>query len=169
MRKRISAALFVSLFFALHVCAQSTGQWIKFAPTGGGFSILLPAQPKEETESKQNFTSHFFTTRNERALYIVGYGDYAPSVHLDTDDELAANRDNSIRSFKAHITNSRAVTLNGHPGLEYTAENDQATMKCRVYLVGNRVYQFAAIVLAGQDDKENVNKFLASFAFTNQR
>ena len=168
MRKRICAALFGLLFCALHVCAQSAGQWIKFAPTGGGFSILLPAQPKEETQAKENFTSHFFTTKNERALYIVGYGDYAPSVHLDTDGELAANRDNSVRGLKAHITDSHAVTLAGHPGLEYTAESDQATMKCRVYLVGNRVYQFAAIVFAGKDDTENVNKFLGSFAFKEQ-
>ncbi|PYS93948.1 MAG: hypothetical protein DMF64_02885 [Acidobacteria bacterium] len=169
MRKRIYAALFVLLFLATHVCAQSTGQWIKFAPTAGGFSILLPSQPKEETGSKDNFTSHLFTAKNERAIYVVGYGDYAPSMHLNVDDELLALRDNFVRNFKAHLNNSRNVTLNQYPGLEFTAESDQASFKCRVYLAGNRVYRFAAIVFAGKDDTENVNKFLGSVAFNSNR
>jgi hypothetical protein len=169
MRKRICAALFGLLFCALHVCAQSAGQWIKFAPPGGGFSVLLPAQPKEEIESKENFTAHLFTAKNERAIYIVGYGDYAPSMHLNVDDELLALRDNFARDFKAHLNNSRNITLNQNPGLEFTAENDQASFKCRVYLAGNRVYRFAAIVFAGKDDPENVNKFLGSFAFNSNR
>ena len=169
MRKRICAALSVLLFFALPGCAQSTGQWIKFAPPGGGFSILLPAQPKEENESKDNFTAHLFTAKNERAIYIVGYGDYAPSMRLNVDDELLALRDNFVRDFKAHLNNSRNITLTRSPGLEFTAESDQASFKCRVYLVGNRVYRFAAIVFAGKDDTENVNKFLNSFALNGNR
>ncbi|HYX42445.1 MAG TPA: hypothetical protein VE821_12145 [Pyrinomonadaceae bacterium] len=170
MQKRIYAALFVlTLTIAPLSRAQSAGQWVKFSSTAGGFSILLPAQPKEETESKDNFTSHLFTAKTDRAIYIVGYGDYAPSVHLDTEGELAANRDNSIRGLKAHLTGSRSITLAGHPGLEYTAESDQGAFKYRVYLVGNRVYQFAAITPAGKDDAENVNKFFASFAFNGNR
>ena len=86
----------------------------------------------------------------------------ASSVELRNS---AANRDNSIRGLKAHLTGSRSITLAGHPGLEYTAESDQGAFKYRVYLVGNRVYQFAAIIFAGKDDGENVNKFLGSFAF----
>ena len=169
MRNRIYAALVVMLFAAALPARAQEAEWLKFAPTGGGFSILLPAPTREETEAKRDFTSHLFTTRNDRALYLVGYGDYAPNMTLNPDGELMAVRDNFLRALQAHLVDSRSVTLAGHPGLEFTGENDRTSFKSRIYLVGNRVYQCAAVVLPSKDDAANVDRFFSSFAFTADR
>ena len=56
MWKRLYAALFIlALVAAPHVRAQAAGAWIKFSPAAGGFSISMPAQPKEETSTEKEF------------------------------------------------------------------------------------------------------------------
>jgi hypothetical protein len=149
---------------------QATPKWITFSPPKGGFSILMPAEPKEETDSKTDFTSHLYSASTDNAIYLAGFGDYAPSVRLDVQGELAANRDNFIKGLpQAKLLSSRNVTLEEHPGIEFTGENSQARFKSRIYLIGNRVYQIVALEFVGKDDTENVNRFFSSFAFTRQQ
>src|SRR5689334_6091417 len=77
--------------------AVQTRDWIKFAPADGGFTVLMPTEPKE-TPSKpiEDFTSHFFGALAENGVYLVGYGDYAQNIHLNPEAELIANRDNFL-------------------------------------------------------------------------
>jgi len=140
--------------------------WVKVSPAGGGFTILMPAKPEEKIEPSDDFTFHLFTVSGEKAIYLASYGDYAPSIKLDSDGELLANRDNFLKGVKAKLIESRKIVLDGHAGLEFTGESDQASFKSRVYLFGNRVHQIAVAVFKGQDDTENMNRFFASFTFS---
>jgi hypothetical protein len=166
MFKRFSAVLLCLLIGVSSLSAFQTSEWVRLSPLGSGFSIMMPGKPEEEVKPGDDFTYHLFTVSTSKAIYLAGYGDYAPRIRLDVAGELAANRDKFVKGVSATLTGSKDITLDSHPGLEFTAENDQASFKSRVYLFGNRVHQVAVASLKSRDDVENVNRFFASFAFT---
>ena len=167
MLKRTNSATILVLVCALAVTAFQNTEWIKLSPVGGGFSVLMPARPDEEVKPTDNFTSHLFSVTTDEAVYLACYGDYAPSIKLSVDSELTSNRDNFLKGLNATLVASKQITLNDHPGLEFTGESEQASFKSHVYLSGNRVYQIAVAVFKGKADDDNVDRFFASFAFAN--
>jgi|SRR5437016_9740225 len=164
MKKRLSLAL-LAILLAPFAAAAVQSEWVRVAPVGGGFSFRMPANPKEESKTDADYSSHSFSLVTDPVIYIVEYGDYSPTIHLDVRGELNANRDNFVNGVNAKLIDSKEIDLDGHPGLEFTAENSQASMKSRVYLVGNRVFMIAVAVLDGKSEPENVERFLGSFAF----
>ena len=164
MLKQAAALLLLLCFGQAIVCAQSEN-WIKVSPVGGGFSVMMPAKPEEETRPGDDFTAHLFSATTDNAIYTVAYGDYAPSIRFNVDDELAASRDIFLKRVDASLKTTKALTMDGRKGLEFTAENAQASFKSRVFIFGTRFYQIAVAVLRGKDDAENSNRFFASFEF----
>lgn len=154
------------LMFAATLNGFPAGEWIKVTPVGGGFSIMMPAKPEEEVNPRDDFTSHLFTVRTAYAIYSAGYIDYAPSIRLDVARELEANRDAFVKSLEAKLLESKSITLDGHAGIEFTADSDQAWIKSRIYLFGSRMHQISVAVFKSRDETDNVNRFFASFAFT---
>lgn len=167
MLKLINLATIFILVCAVAVGAFQDAGWIKVSPAGAGFSVLMPAKPEEEVKPGDDFTSHLFSITTDSAIYLAGYGEYAPSIKLSADAELTSSRDKFLRGLNANLVSSKQITLDGRPGLEFTGESEQASFKSRVYLSGNRVYQVAAAVLSGKTDSGNVDRFFASFAFAN--
>lgn len=165
MRKTIPALIILALAVQL-AFGQATKEWIRFAPQNGDFVVMLPDKPKEDIDVKDNFTTHLYTVSAGRAVYLVGFGDYAASVRLDPQKELEANRDNFNKGLKATLLTSNAYNIDGRMGLEFTSETPTVNLKSRVFLVGNRVIQLATLVYKGSDENRNVEKFLDSFAFT---
>jgi hypothetical protein len=165
MRKRLYVSLIFILILATSLKAQS-GEWVKLSPPGGGFTIMLPGRTEEEVQPGDDFTFHSFGVRTDKGVYIIGYGDYAARIKLDPPRELDANRESFLKGLNARLIASKKVTLDGHDGLEFTGESSQFFLKSRVYLIGNRVYQLSVAIETGKDDTDNVNRFFASFAFT---
>jgi len=161
-----AAALLILVCFGQGVDGAQGDEWIKVAPVGGGFSVMMPAKPEEETRPGDELTVHLFSASTENALYTVAYGDYAPSVRFNVDDELAANRDNFLKRVDASLKTTKPLTMDGKKGFEFTGENAQASFKSRIFIFGTRFYQIAVAVLRGKDDAENSNRFFASLEFT---
>ncbi|HXT63070.1 MAG TPA: hypothetical protein VN696_08540 [Pyrinomonadaceae bacterium] len=144
--------------------------WIKFAPPGGGFSVLLPAQPKElELTPVPDFSAHGYGVTVDGVVYVCLFGDYAASVHLNPDAELAANRDNFLKALNASLISTKKIELDGRAGLEFTGESADSNLQSQVYLVGNRVYQIAIAVPKGTDASADASRFLKSFAFAGNK
>jgi len=165
MLKR-AAALALLFCFAPGLDGSQGSDWIKVAPVGGGFSVMMPAKPEEEVQPGDDFTTHLFSVTTDNALYIVAYGDYAPSVRVNVDEELAANRDRFLKGLNATLTTMKQLTLDGRKGIEFTGENDQASFKSRVFIFGIGFHQIAVAVFKGKNDTENSNRFFASFELT---
>src|ERR1043166_2000108 len=103
--RRITITTTVLLSLASSLPAFQSSDWIKFAPAGGGFTVMLPVQPKEiQTETIPDFTGHTFGVVVGQVVYVICYGDYAPSVRLDPDAELLANRDNFLKPLNGTAT-----------------------------------------------------------------
>jgi len=165
--KRINSASIFVLICALAVGAFQNAEWIKVSPVGAGFSVLMPAKPEEEVKPGDDFTFRLFSITTDEAVYLAGYGEYAPSIKLSADAELTGNRDKFLRGLNATLLASKQISLDGRPGLEFTGESEQASFQSRLYLSGNRIYQVAVAVLRGKTGGDNVDRFFASSAFAN--
>ena len=166
MTRRVSSAIIFLLVVAAGIEGGQADEWKKLEPVGAGFSAQMPGTPEEDVNSTDDFTMHLFTLTTSDAIYLVGYGDYAPSIRIDVDSELVANRDNFAKRLNARVSESKRITVDGRPGLEFTAESDQAWIRSRVFLFGNRVHQVAVATPTGRRDSDDAKRFLASFAFT---
>ncbi len=169
MTKKILAAMFLLLSAALTAGAQVPAGWVKFSPPGSQFSVLLPAQPKEDTQTSQSpqgpYTTHLFTSIGpEREIYLVGWVDYSPSFNFGIQAELEANRDNFVKSMNAKLISTTPIKLGAHPGIEFKAEvTGRADILSRVYIVGRRPYQLITGAPAGRDASANRARFFSSF------
>ena len=152
------------------VVAQ-TNEWQRLAPAGSGYAVMIPGKAEEQSINKEQYSASLYIltvkdASTPRVIYLAGIGDYAATIKVDPQVELPADRDNFIKEFPGmKLIESHNVTLDGRPGIELTGESDQATVTARFYLKGNRVYQLAALVFKGSNEKANVTKFFDSFAF----
>jgi hypothetical protein len=141
--------------------------WTKFSSTEGRFSVLVPGQPKVSTETKQSsigpYTNHLFMVNQERSVLIFGWVDYQPNVRLNVPGEIKANKDNFLNGLKARSLSETPITVEGNPGIEFTAETDTVYIKSRVFVIGARPYMLAAVYAKGFEDARGLERFLTSF------
>jgi hypothetical protein len=164
------AIVLVAGFF-LEVHAQNG--WAKFSPDGGNFSILMPGNPKVEVENKIGpfgpYTSNLLSEAKGGTTYLIGWTDYPTNVSLNVQGEINATRDNFLKSVNGKLIAEKEISLDGHPGLEFTAEmNSKFYVISRIYVVGNRPYQILAVTQK-YSDQTNANRFLWSFRFEVKR
>ena len=169
MTKKFLAALFLLSIAALSAAAQPPAGWVKFSPEGSPFSVLLPGEPKKDTQTAQSphgpYTTHLYTSVSpDREIYLVGWVDYSPNFKFGVQAELEANRDNFVKSAKANLLGTTPIKLGAHPGIEFKAEMPgRANVVSRVYIVGRRPYQLIALTPIGHDSSANVERFFSSF------
>lgn len=169
MNKTIPVLL--SLIALIGSAVAQANEWQRLAPTGAGYAVMIPGKPEEQSINQDQYNARLYTLTikdgtSPRVIYLAGVGDYAATVKVDPQTELPADRDNFIKGLPGmKLLESHSITLDGRPGIELTGESDQVTVTARFYIKGNRVYQLAALVFKGVNEKENVTKFFDSFAF----
>ncbi|MGB9179899.1 MAG: hypothetical protein WCB68_11695 [Pyrinomonadaceae bacterium] len=176
MRKTLAALLMLlttTLAYAFQEHGKENGTWSMFSSPAGRFQILVPAKPEESTESANSsvgpYTVHLFTSKSENAIYIFGWTDYDPTFNFGVRAELNANRDNFLKGVSGKLLSESNITLDGNPGIEFTAEGPNAFFKSRVYIIGKRPFQLIVAVPTGRNDDEGMKRFLASFKLTPAR
>ena len=141
--------------------------WTKFMSDEGRFSVFMPGTPIEKTETTQSehgpYTTHLFTLRGPRNVFLIGWVDYDPSFNFNRQTELEANRDNFVKGLNATLIQTRSATIDGYQAIEFTAENINRVFKSRVFMVGRRPYQIVIGSPKGVDDSVNVDRFFGSF------
>ncbi len=141
--------------------------WVRLNSDEGHFSVLLPELAKDQVETTQSsngpYTTHLYVVKTAKGVFLVGWVDYDPSFNFSVQSELQANRDNFVKGVKATLLNTSRISLDGHPGLEFTAETPETVFRSRVYIVGRRPYQLIAGTYKGQNDSTSVARFFDSF------
>jgi hypothetical protein len=145
----------------------NSDSWVTLNSDQGKFSVLMPELVKDQSETTPSpngpYTTHLFIAKTPQGIFLVGWVDYDPAFNFGVQSELEANRDNFVKGAKATLLNTSKITMNGYPGLEFTAETSQISYKSRVYIVGRRPYQLITGTYKGQDDSYNVARFFNSF------
>jgi hypothetical protein len=145
----------------------SRDSWVRFNSDPGRFTILMPQTPEEKVQTVPSsfgpYTTHLFSVRSGRSIFVVGWVDYDPTFNFNVQSELNANRDNFIQGIKATLINSNNTTIDGYQSLEFTAESVDTVYKSRVFIVGRRPYQLITGTVKGVDDSANTTRFFESF------
>ena len=154
----------------LLLCSAAAAQeelpppWARFEPQGVGFSVIMPGKPVETITKRTNYTLHSFTVTLGRTIFSATYSDY--TTNLDPNKSITANIEKFNKSLDARPLTTREVTLDGHSGVEFTAETDALNVKSRVFVIGKRMFQVVALAFKDVDDSRNVDRFFDSFKFT---
>ena len=144
--------------------------WQPYVSEEGGFSVDLPLEPTDETESIELGGTEFewniiegrnFTAPNDS--YSVGYTNVS-SQDLQAGADALLNRvgSNLIERWRAQnvVESGRELSLNGNPGRSFVGTTtDGQIIAVRFYLVGQRIYGVGAL----SDNVANISRFLDSF------
>ena len=174
------------------IAAEASGPaWKTFRPDGAGFSVALPGQPRREERAVATDAGEVPSVRYEAGAggvnYSVSFVDYGAAAARDPKRLLDATRDAVIRLSKGDLLGERRVTLGRYPGRDFEAaiplvkpagapgaaeskgETERGLLRCRIYLVGRRVYQVMAAGPKRAEDAEQVDAFFKSFKLTARR
>ena len=128
----------------------------------------MPGNPKVEVENKVAsfgpYTSYLFSETRAGTLYLIGWTDYPPNITLNVQGEITATRDNFLKSVNGTLIAEKEISLDGHPGLEFTVDmGSKLFATSRIYIVGNRPYQLL-VVTKRYENQTKANNFIWSFA-----
>jgi hypothetical protein len=165
MRGRFFAlSFFVCLAFVSRAVAQDASTWTRFTSPEGRFSVMMPAEPAREEQSKlvrgRLVMMRFFTAGVGQGVFIVAYADYRMG---NVKQELDANRDSFLKGMQATLISESDIKLRENPGREIRATRDKVSIRSRIYLVGRRYYQAVAITPATLPANLEADRFLNSF------
>jgi hypothetical protein len=159
-----------ALAFVLVAGARTAaGQLQSYSSDDGRFSVQFPVgEVKHDTESvdlKGGGTTslyEFWVEKGEGFVsYMVMYSDYpADYANGDPQTVLAGTRDGAVKNKT--LVSDIVISLNGVPGREFTAKDDNWNYTVRQYLKGKRLYQL--IVVSNSDHAATqTSDFLNSF------
>lgn len=162
-----TAAMFLVLFAVTFAAGfQDAGEWTKFELSPGRFSVLMPAKPTEEKETKESaygpYTISLFQSKGNGEVYVAGWVDYDSKYNFDAQKELDGNRDKFVEGVKGTLGSTTRITFKDNPGIEFEGTAPNFSFKSRVYIVGRRPYMLMVIFAAGSESSPTINKFISS-------
>lgn len=180
MKKSIVIFIVISMVIgALVGCSKLTGKeaskfgddYIKFETQEGGFSILLPEQPKHEVQSSVigtvNMDLNMYYVTNDNGEYGVAYGDFPDTImkSVNIDKLLDGLRDGMISTTKTKLLNEEKITIDKFQGkeLKLEIEDGQKIAINRLFFAKNRMYMLSVEKLKGQETGDDVSTVLDSF------
>ncbi|MBD2740359.1 hypothetical protein [Coleofasciculus sp. FACHB-1120] len=152
------------LISATETIPATQEDWQEFSSSDGGFVVLMPESPEEETYTEEaeegNVEQHLFTADTSDGVFLVSYADFAKEIEeLEAEELLDAATEGYITEG-AKLIAQRPISLHGSPGREIKYKDaDGSIGQSRIFLVNKRLYQVSTL---GSNAKD-VQKFFGSF------
>ena len=168
MRKALATTL-LTLTLSASVAAQERTQWTPFSPPECRCSLLTPVKMTRSVDRPVNSrfipdTFRLFTGNGrDMTIYSVKWVDYLPGINLDIQRELEQTRDVALKRMVAMLVETTPISLDGNPGIQFTAQSDRGFFTWRIYIVGRRRYEVGVAQMRDADLAADVSKFLGSF------
>ena len=174
MLKAFSSAdlhLAVFVVFALAGCQADVG-WREFRSTEGGFSVMLPGRPEEQSQMTATvfgtIESVVFLVDKGDSGYLTSYADYPPELVQGSPIEvildgisvgiLSQSGGTLVRSLKIQMGEFEGRQL------EIISPGEESLLTVRIYLVGNRIYQLSVVAKVGENVSADATLYFESFA-----
>jgi len=163
--------------------ASEAGQptWREFSSRQGGFSVLMPGTPQEQTEAKDFPTVgkgvvHLFVLAHETGVYVAGYLEVPglarqSQVFCDGFGKgfLQSIGEATAKGAGGKMVKDTDISMGNSPGKEILIELPSGIATVRAYFIKRRGYQLlVAPPASGSDDAGDVKRFLDSFKVTAQ-
>ncbi|HEY3291363.1 MAG TPA: hypothetical protein VGK87_14635 [Anaerolineae bacterium] len=151
--------------------------WTNFSSDKGQFTVRMPSEPKQSTQSVDTAAGKIdvalFTAVAGNTAYVASYSDYPEAVMAGADPlkVLEGAMNGAVTNIGGTLIDSKDVSLNDVPGKEFSANGKianqgEGSMRGRLYLVKNRLYQLIVVGLKDQLPTADVDKYLQSFKLT---
>lgn len=153
--------------------------WKEFKSAEGGFAVLLPGTPLEETRSAdvegQRYLIHVYALETH-LQYLMSYADQMRREEAQlTKDEIDAMARTAAEKFGVKLQKLTEISVGGHAGRSYVGASPEGWV-CRgkVCVVGKRFYHVAVITPGPEGSSAELirfcemtaTKFLDSFKLT---
>lgn len=170
---------FQILALLLSLASLATGQRnqynLNFAE--GKYSITFPSEPKE---TRQNIPIEdmgeiemvaMMYEASQSKVFMVAHADYPEAIvqaaKKADKNAVSAIIDNAkqgaVSQMQLTIRKEKKITLQGHTGIFFMADNSDVYTQYQIFLVGNRIYQIAILSQGNPVDKAEAKQFFKSF------
>lgn len=152
---------------------QAVETWKVFRSTEGRFSVSMPGTPKQkrlkdavDPDAPEIVT---FIADGKEGSFIISYHDLSAAAVRKPGATLDATLELALESSKGTLLSSGRVALGRNPGREFTAEvplGDEPKaghLRCRIFLVGRRIYQVMAIAPKTEATSKAIDDYFKSF------
>jgi hypothetical protein len=162
-----------SVSFTFLLCLFSVqfafAQWKEYRPQGGRCLVSVPKTPEY---SLKDVPSDVGTLKMHQ--FMMDYGDYA-FLFTYTDYPTTLTESKSAENILEDVVKGSTgdgqlikktdLEIEDHPGKEYIAKKTDFTLKGRIFLVGQRLYQLITVYPPNRADElsSDVEDFLRSF------
>ena len=147
----------------------------EFRSEAGRFSVMTPVALTERTLSVDTAaagksTYYVFQGKQGDKEYAVSYGDIPEGIVQKSDLQtlLDGARNGMVSNINGKLIFETKIALEGNPGrqlvIDVMGKNGQEmTVKARIFLVGNRLYQIMWVAPKGKASILDLDAFLQSF------
>lgn len=165
-------------------------KWQEFSPPGGGFRVLMPAEPERISgDSRSDDVEHYgcevrhfycaiawteFSSDDLAGRSATEIFDDARRGGMADKPQALTTREEAIWSFRntrrraadearARVTREESISLSGHPGRELVIEEPGITTVMRMYLANDHFYVLEFIHRTKSPRPTSMRKFFDSF------
>jgi hypothetical protein len=135
-----------------------------FTPKSGGFTVLLPGTPKEQTNRNG---MHLYVVDKGKSAYLASYLDVPALAKADEETQkkaLVNGRKAAETNLKGKLVSEKSITLDKkYPGLEYLIDTPRGYYRSRTYLVKGRLYQVVVVAPQEEATSKATDELLDSF------
>ena len=155
---------------------SSAGASGLFKSINGNFVVLPPSKMTERPVGYKDVNGmklelHTFSSKTQNAAYIVSYSDF-PADYVENNDPekiFDGGVNAALAGANAKLIAEERITLGIYPGIAFSGslifgDSYPGIIRCRVYLVGRRLYQIAVLAVVGVEPADRIDAFLGSFA-----
>jgi hypothetical protein len=153
-----------------------TERWLQFKPEGAFVEIKMPRKPRLterimtpiEGQPPIKIKNYVLNFNDNKGIFILTYHDlHEAPVETAVDDTLKEAMLGSVLNVRGRLLSQNRIRYGTHPGysFEFRLANNNVFFKGvgRVFLVGKRQYQIAAILEEENYDQKLATAYLDSF------
>lgn len=140
--------------------------------TEDGFAIRIPGSPQVARNKvvipAGDVNTAALTSSLDGNIYSISFADYPEKVvrARPASAFLDEARDGLQNQLKGTLVTETAITLDGHPGKDFTVTSANGDVKARSYLVGVRLYTLLVLFNPTVAPPPHRDAFLGSLELT---
>lgn len=187
MKNKIFLSLFITTFLLSGYSTVKVVQpnpplliaqsiWKPFSSQEGGFTILMPGNPKEQNRTVTTKLGSipiktFSVIRQNEALYGVGYSDLPGNSSLNSseiNELLTGIASGFAEGSRGKIVSQQNIRLGNFQGREIRLRLERGVIAIgRMYLVNKRLYQVVVATNKERNLTKSIEGFFRSFRLVN--
>lgn len=139
------------------------GEWAKFKPKDGSFSVEFPGVPKEDASKspRGDSTIQWTVAKDQNTLnFVVATTDFGAADPTKIDAKAVLD---AVKKNQKDPKGMKDYMQNGHPGIAFTREEKNTEFHHRVVMANGRMFQQIVIAEKGKAKPADVEKFFKSF------